>query len=65
MFTLDGSHLEIDAFNMFGTKTVMANADTRIYYLQAAHTFGINTSIYGNNFTLQGEITNSLLAAFW
>lgn len=62
--TLNRSDSEIDAFNVLGIEAVIANADTQIYHLQAAHISRTNMTIYGNTLNLHDRLTNGLLVAF-
>ena len=61
---LVGSDSEVDAPAAAGLEGGMAGADNRIHHLQAAHTSGINTNVYGNSLSPQNGLTDTLLAAF-
>lgn len=61
---LDGSDLEIDAPNESGIQNEISNTEARIHHLQAAHTSGVNTTVYGNDLSFRNGLTDTLLAAF-
>lgn len=62
---LVGLDSDIDALNLVGYKSGNAGGDNLIHHLQTALIFRTNTTIYKNNLVFRGNLTHSLLAAFW
>lgn len=48
---LDEFESEIHSPNMSDIEDTVANTNTRIHHLQAAHISGTNKTIYGNSFS--------------